>query len=68
MRSMLTIAKASLPVVPIEGTYIDQPCRIDSHESRISAAGTLLVNVRNVTAADLSIVGGPADGWLLDFV
>lgn len=58
--------QADLPVVPIPGTFISQPCLLDSHESRITSRGTLLASVRNVTQADLSAQGGATDGYLLD--
>ena len=39
---------------------------IDFHESQLTDNGTVLVTAVNVTQADLSSVGGPADGWIQD--
>lgn len=38
----------------------------DLHESKITARNTMLVTAYNVTRGNLSVVGGPEDGWLLD--
>ncbi|CAG8100473.1 unnamed protein product [Penicillium nalgiovense] len=39
---------------------------IDIHESEITDNGTILVTAVNVTEADLSVIGGPRDGWIQD--
>lgn len=39
---------------------------IDMHENLITPRGTMFVGVVNVTAWDLSSVGGPTDGWIVD--
>jgi hypothetical protein len=39
---------------------------IDIHEQQMDSRNTLLVSAYNNTPADLSAVGGPADGWILD--
>ncbi|KAH9878680.1 hypothetical protein IAQ61_001953 [Plenodomus lingam] len=41
---------------------------IDAHEAYITPSNTLLVPGYNITPWDLSPVGGPKDGWLLDSV
>lgn len=41
---------------------------IDSHEAYITARNTLVVPAYNITPWDLSPVGGPTDGWLMDSV
>ncbi|KAL8833082.1 MAG: hypothetical protein Q9170_004515 [Blastenia crenularia] len=43
-----------------------QPSYIDIHENLLTTRGTLLVTAYNSTPYDLSSVGGPKDGWLLD--
>lgn len=47
-------------------SYGPQDSYIDIHESQITEDGTILVTVVNTTRADLSSVGGPKDGWLID--
>lgn len=42
------------------------PCEADLHESQLTARDTLLVTAYNVTAADLSSIGGPTHGWIYD--
>ncbi|KAL8676358.1 MAG: hypothetical protein Q9186_007117 [Xanthomendoza sp. 1 TL-2023] len=42
------------------------PSYIDIHESFITSKGSLIVTAYNSTPYDLSAVGGPKDGWLLD--
>ncbi|MCJ1390086.1 hypothetical protein MMC18_002944 [Xylographa bjoerkii] len=39
---------------------------LDVHENFITDRGTIIVVATNVTRADLSSVGGPKDGWILD--
>ncbi|OQU96530.1 hypothetical protein CLAIMM_02601 [Cladophialophora immunda] len=41
-------------------------CIIDVHESYITPRNTMLVSAYNTTKADLTSVGGPKDGWILD--
>jgi flagellar basal body rod protein FlgG len=41
---------------------------IDSHEAYITEWNTLIVPAYNITPWDLSSVGGPTDGWLMDSV
>ncbi|KAL9594819.1 MAG: hypothetical protein Q9219_006810 [cf. Caloplaca sp. 3 TL-2023] len=43
-----------------------QPSYVDIHESLITPQGTMLVTAYNSTPFDLSAVGGPRDGWILD--
>lgn len=43
-----------------------QPSYVDIHESFITPKGTIVVTAYNSTPYDLSVVGGPKDGWLLD--
>lgn len=38
---------------------------IDVHELQITPKGSLIVTANNVTQADLTSVGGPADGWVV---
>lgn len=38
----------------------------DLHESKITERNTMLVTAYNVTQANLTAVGGPEDGWMLD--
>lgn len=39
---------------------------IDMHEAIITPDDTMLITVNNVTQANLSSVGGPEDGWIVD--
>lgn len=41
-------------------------CQADLHESFTTDRGTLIVTAYNYTQADLTSVGGPADGWVYD--
>lgn len=41
-------------------------CDADVHESYITTRNTMLVSAYNTTPADLSSVGGPTDGWVLN--
>jgi hypothetical protein len=45
---------------------INVSCANDSHESLFTERGTVLITVNNVTREDLTSVGGPEDGWILD--
>ncbi|KAL8837458.1 MAG: hypothetical protein Q9176_005646 [Flavoplaca citrina] len=42
------------------------PSYVDIHESFITPKGSLIVTAYNSTPYNLSAVGGPEDGWLLD--
>ena len=42
------------------------PCEADFHESYVTDRNTLLVTAYNVTATDLSSIGGPVNGWVFD--
>lgn len=42
------------------------PSNIDLHELNITPQGTLLITANNVTTTDLSSIGGPAVGWVVD--
>lgn len=58
-------------VCPKLGLYIpfhNPPpvCQGDLHEQQISPNNTLLVTAYNVTQADLTAVGGPQNGWIVD--
>lgn len=48
---------------PDNTTY---PCEADLHESFVTDRNTLLVTAYNVTATDLSSIGGPVNGWVYD--
>ena len=39
---------------------------IDVHEVQITPKGSMVVTANNITQADLTSVGGPADGWVVD--
>lgn len=45
---------------------VEYPSNIDLHELLITPKGSLLVTANNVTQADLTSVGGPSDGWVVD--
>lgn len=47
-------------------TGVTAKCHADVHESFITPRNTMLVTAYNTTRADLSSVGGPKDGWVLD--
>ncbi|EXJ71352.1 uncharacterized protein A1O5_05159 [Cladophialophora psammophila CBS 110553] len=47
-------------------TGVTAECHADVHESFITARNTMLVTAYNTTRADLTSVGGPKDGWILD--
>ncbi|CZR64534.1 uncharacterized protein PAC_14432 [Phialocephala subalpina] len=42
------------------------PCYADAHESFITNHGSVLISMINVTAVDLSVEGGPKDGYIFD--
>jgi Arylsulfotransferase (ASST) len=42
------------------------PSNIDLHEINITPQGTVLVTANNVTTTDLTSVGGPKVGWIVD--
>jgi hypothetical protein len=42
------------------------PCQGDLHESYITDHGTIIVSAYNATPYDLTLVGGPSDGYVLD--
>jgi hypothetical protein len=44
------------------------PHQADMHESQITPQGTMLLTSYPAVQADLSSIGGPADGWVLDGV
>lgn len=52
-----------VPFVTPNGTT--EASYIDLHESKITDRNTMLVTAYNVTQANLTAVGGPADGWML---
>ncbi|KAI0141722.1 Arylsulfotransferase-domain-containing protein [Xylariaceae sp. FL1272] len=60
------VANVTLPgnYVTSEGETFET--NIDNHEIYITNRGTVLVTANNVTQADLTSVGGPADGWVVD--
>ena len=41
-------------------------CYADMHESQFTDRGTVLLSLYNATRVDLTSVGGPKDGWVLD--
>ncbi|KIV85989.1 hypothetical protein PV11_01634 [Exophiala sideris] len=41
-------------------------CFADVHESMVTEDNTILITVYNTTQADLSEIGGPKDGWVID--
>lgn len=45
---------------------VKYPSNIDLHELLITEAGSMLVTANNVTQTDLTSVGGPVDGWVVD--
>ena len=47
-------------------TSTSSPCDADLHESLITPYNTLLVTAYNVTTADLTSVGGPENGFVID--
>lgn len=56
----MDLGLTSYPVLP-------RPvCQFDAHEQAITERNTLLVTGYNYTTADLSSIGGPKDGYILD--
>ncbi|KAK5132004.1 hypothetical protein LTR08_000425 [Meristemomyces frigidus] len=61
------LRKVSLP-----GDFLEQipnatfPSNIDVHEIFLTEKGTILVTANNVTQADLTSVGGSANGWVVE--
>lgn len=47
-----------------DGVYAE--CEADTHESFITSHNSILVTAYNVTQADATSVGGPADAWVYD--
>lgn len=45
---------------------INVSCANDFHESIFTDRGTVIITVYNITTADLTSIGGPKDGWILD--
>jgi hypothetical protein len=45
---------------------VKYPSNIDLHELLITDTGSILVTANNVTQADLTSVGGPKNGWVVD--
>ena len=42
------------------------PCPVDLHESFLTDRNTMLISVYNATPTDLSLIGGPENGWGFD--
>ena len=61
--TILTVCPKFGLVTPDNAEY---QCEADVHESFLTDRGTLLVTAYNVTRADLSSLGGPKNGWILD--
>lgn len=61
-----------IKTVTLPGNFLEQvpnatfPSNIDLHELNITPQGTLLVTANNVTTTDLSSIGGPPIGWIVD--
>jgi hypothetical protein len=69
--SMLDNTYRRLYTITLTGHFvtpdgIQRSSYIDFHESEVTPQNTLLVTAYNVTNANLTSVGGPEDGWLLD--
>jgi len=41
-------------------------CQADTHESYLTERGSMIMSAYNYTQADLTSIGGPADGWIYD--
>lgn len=41
-------------------------CNVDMHEHQVTDRGSMVITAYNVTQHDLSSVGGPANGWILE--
>ncbi|KAL1970003.1 hypothetical protein VTN77DRAFT_6408 [Rasamsonia byssochlamydoides] len=59
------IYTVSLPGDFVTPSGTAEPSYIDLHESKITERNTMLVTAYNITQANLTAVGGPADGWML---
>jgi Arylsulfotransferase (ASST) len=46
--------------------HVSYPCQGDLHESYVTDHCTIIVSAYNATQADLTSVGGPSDGYVLD--
>ncbi len=65
--TIYTICGADLDVNPLPGLNLTTDCKLDFHEVKISAKGTLLAMARSVlSGVDLAQFGGPVDGYVLD--
>ncbi|KAL9004623.1 MAG: hypothetical protein Q9188_002565 [Gyalolechia gomerana] len=62
-RNILTVCPKLGLVIPGGQSY---PCEADFHESFLTDRDTLIVTAYNATPADLSVIGGPKDGWIFD--
>ena len=57
--------------VTLQGDFLELipgatfPSNIDVHEILVTPSGSMIVTANNVTQADLTSVGGPADGWVV---
>jgi len=45
---------------------VDSGCYHDQHESYLTNQGTIITSAYNTTQADLTSIGGPKNGWILD--
>lgn len=45
---------------------VSAECKADIHEAQMTSRNTMLITAYNTTEADLTSVGGPKDGWVLD--
>jgi hypothetical protein len=64
-RAFQVCLKPPSPVV-LTDTSLNPTCFSDIHESQFTNRGTVLVTLYNATRADLSPLGGPENGWILD--
>ncbi|KAI4161995.1 MAG: hypothetical protein LQ342_004443 [Letrouitia transgressa] len=64
-REILTVCPKFGLVIPEGKQY---PCEADFHESFVTDRNTLLVSAYNATPADLSVIGGPRQGWIFDCI
>ena len=61
-----------IKTVTLPGNFVEQipgatyPSNIDLHEINITPKGTMLVTANNVTTTDLTSIGGPAAGWIVN--
>lgn len=62
-RNIVTVCPKFDLVIPGGRTYA---CEADFHESFLTDRDTLIVTAYNATPADLSVIGGPKDGWIFD--